>query len=185
MVRCHKGRLQTTGGLIFSIPLHTRTALYVCVLRGHSRGRPLLCSPRISNPSQRGRALASFYDWRGERKPSKTGGMCQHQAWSLTGTSFSARQGAEGWAQDKSLVREARMGTAHTPAWDPCIPPSPPMTAAHRSLLQYSSLPRPAWDLSEPFHPHPLPVSATRTQQIPLGLRGVRGLRVTDCNGVG
>lgn len=47
----HKGRLQTTGGLIFSTTPQ-RTNACVCVFGGHSGGRALVCGPRISNLSR-------------------------------------------------------------------------------------------------------------------------------------
>ena len=77
----------------------------------------LLCSPRIWNPSQKGSALATFRDWgRGEESLKDTGKMCQHQG--------QANQSVPGWAQDRSLVREARIGL-RTPSLGPMDFPSP------------------------------------------------------------
>lgn len=131
---CHRGRPQSTG-----------ETLYVVGGRGSLQGETFLsCSPRAWNPRKGGSALSHFHDWgRGEDAHKERGKMCQGQTRPLTGRSISARQGAEGWAQDRSLVREAGMGAVHTQpgthAWasphplapgllhvDPaCSPPSP------------------------------------------------------------
>ena len=106
----------------------------------------LSCSPRIWNPREGGSALSHFHDWgRGEDAHKDRGKMCQGQTRPLTGRSISARQGAEGWAQDRGLGpgqkpgQGGQDGSRTHPAQDPCLglpPPSCPRVAARRSRLQ-------------------------------------------------
>lgn len=160
---------QTTGSLIFSTPAPLKGLLYVC-LRDHSR-ETFVVQPQDLESQPEGRSSSPpLLLEEGRGSPPK------HREDLPAPGLIPKRHIIQCQARSRglSLVSEVRIGTAHTPAWDPCIPPSHPRLLCPQIPSVMPPSPQTCLGSVRAISSPLLSFSATRTQQIPMGPEGGR-----------